>query len=498
MKPLETIEEEICRYLDGSLEDHRQREFESRLASDPMAMDLLCFHAMMDASLRRIPQVRSLTMEISLKREKQRAIRVSLAVAVALVLGVALSLHARMASNSRRLATFETSPGTVFSLHSEGGANRDNLLDPGETLVLSQGLAEITLADGSRCVAEAPAHLTLESKNRFKLSGGRAFFEIAKGSEGFSVVTKDLEVIDLGTAFAIEDSVEFQPQIHVIEGKVRATALSGRRETMELAAGKAAGVGAAGTLRPVVGRGSAFFRELPSGLPSIGFSFDRGKDGLLHATGSIAEQNDIRLFPNDGASAPRSVPGVHGEALGFARRGQSLETNWPGIGGAVPRTVSFWIRIPAGSGHGRILGWGLASGGERMSDMSIVYSGGKRANLRLASGRRWLQTSARLDTGKWHHVAFVTNTPEPGKWPAVVCYLDGVPEPLAKRMATDGEVAPPASFETVTTHPNSRSLAFGDTRDGAQGPPFTGEIDEVRITAGILAEPELRALAGRD
>lgn len=495
MKPIEIIEEEICHYFDGCLEEHLQKDFESRLFSDPEAMDLLCFHALMDASLRRIPQVQNLATEISVKRQRRRAVRISLAVAAMLVLGTALILQQFMATGQERLATFETSPGTVFSLRAKDDSTQDNLLDPGETLVISQGLAEITLADGSRCVAEAPAQLTLKSKGHMHLSGGRAFFEIAKGSEGFVVTTKDLEIIDLGTAFAIDDRETFQPQIHVMKGKVRATTLSGRRETMDLAVGEAVRVGAAGTLRPIVSEGSKFFQDLPSDLPAIAFSFEKKNDGALAADGAIAIHNNVQIFPKEEIPGLRSVTGIHGHGLGFSKSGHALETNWFGIDGAVPRTISFWIRIPEDSHGGRILGWGLDSGGRAMSDIAVVYSGENLANLRLASGRRWLQSTARLDTGKWHHIAFVTETPEDGEWPVVKCYLDGQPEPVTKRVSEAGAVGSLDSFETVTKHPDSRPLSFGSLRFKLGQRHFSGELDELVITAGILTESQIRKLA---
>lgn len=496
MTPEESIEQEICEYLDGVLPSHRMKSLEARLAKDSEAMELLCLHALMNAGMRQPLIVADQTAQGLLEKQKRRALRISLASAAAVALIAALVLHQIMAPPPAEVAAIKTAPGTVFSLQTSGDSEQNGQLDFGETMVISQGTAQITLTDGSRCVAEAPARVTLHNKGKFHLSQGRAFFEIAKGSEGFVVTTKDLEVVDLGTAFAIDDRADHQPQVHVVRGKVRATTTSGRRESSELVAGEAAAVGAAGTLRPIPANGDGFFHELPTALPSIQFSFDPNANGKLSASGTIADHEEVRIIHSSSASgAPTVSKGIRGGALTFTSIEDSLTTTWRGIGGSVPRTISLWVRIPENSKDGSILGWGLRSASQGMSDIMISYSGNQLANLRLSSGRRWLQTAGRLDDGRWHHVSFLINSPEGDSWPDVKCFVDGVREPMVPRVPKYGEVAPLGTFGTVTDHPDSRPLTFGSLGESKTGNAFTGELDEVVITAGILTEAEIIALA---
>lgn len=494
----ESIENQICNYLEGDLNPEDQADFEAHLAHDSKAIDLLCMHALMDASLKQSTLVAAaLPAERLLEKQRRRALGISMASAATVTLIAALILRWIMVPAAESFAQISITPGTAYSIQTKGSAEPDAKLDFGDTLIVSQGIAEIAFADGSRCVAEAPARITLHDRKHAHLSNGQAFFEIAKGSEGFMVTTSDLKIVDLGTAFGIDDRAEHQPQVHVIDGRVRVTTLSGRRETTELHAGEAMAVGGAGTLRPISSTPGKFLQKLPATLSSIRFSFDRTNGSLLTATGSIAEQESVRLLDNPGSEvSPSSSEGIIGQSLRFDRRDQHVETTWQGIGGSTPRTISFWARFPEGSRGGTILGWGLATGSRKMSDLRVDYSGERLANLRLASGRRWLQTTQRLDTGEWHHVAFIIDSPDSDRWPTVKCYINGVLDPVTERVPDEGEVAPLDSFETITDHPDSRPLIFGDSSSpDNQGGGFTGEIDEVVITAGILSKIQIQTLA---
>jgi len=496
MSSQDSIENLIRHYLEGDLEGHQRTEFGNRLHEDPEAVDLLCQHALMDATLRLSIPVQNDTADHLLQIQKRRAVRISLAAAAAIAMTSALVLYRIMVPAPPQIGKIESAPGSLFSIQSKAADQQDHHLDPGETLVVSQGTVEVTLPDGSRFIAEAPAQVTLHSKMKAHLSHGRAFFEIAKGSEGFIVTTKDLEIVDLGTAFGVDDRAEFQPQIHIIDGKVRATARSGRHESSLLVAGEAAAVGAAATLRPIACQSSSFFQKLPSGLPSIRFSFDSDPSEQAAVSGPIAELEGVQFIDESHLQEMISpAEGRFGGFLSFANNRSGVETTWGGIGGATPRTISLWVRIPEGTEGGDILAWGLVSGSRRMSDLKVVYSGGHRANLRLASGRRWLQTTQRLDTGTWHHVAFIVDSPDSDDWPTVKCYINGVLEPITPRIADEGDVAPLDTFGTITDHPLSRPLSFGRASSSEAQHGFNGDIDEVVITAGILTEKEIQELA---
>ncbi|MCB1133410.1 MAG: hypothetical protein KDN05_19980, partial [Verrucomicrobiae bacterium] len=340
--------------------------------------------------------------------------------------------------------------------------------------------------------------LTLRSLAHIDLGGGVTKFQVAKGSEGFRVTTPDLEVVDLGTAFGIDDTLDGLPEVHVMDGKVRATARRGRRESAVIRAGNAGAIGAAGTLRPIPQDRMRFPSKLPAGLPAVRFSFEPAEGGGYEAGGSLARSAGIHvLSADDGDPAPVAVDGRFGSALEFGKRKSRLVTSWPGISGALPRTIAFWIRIDGPSGKsGNILGWGLPSGEERMSQFNLTYSGKGRGALRICSGKRWLQSSGRIDDGDWHHIAVVLDHYSPESWPSVKLYLDGKADTLTPRIPEEvnGAAAPLDTFNTIVHHPLSIPLTFGSFGNKSSLNSFHGCLDEVVISPGILDETQVRAL----
>ena len=497
MNSEESIEREVMDYLEGDLEGERLSTFEARLARDPGCLELLCSQALLAAQLSLTPVPRSNLTDTILAQQKKQAMRISLALAAAIALLAALVLHRILVPAPSSFATLETSPGTAYSIQSSGSDqdHQNLLLDRGESLVVSQGTVEVTLTDGTRCLAEAPTQLTLHSETEVFMTKGRAYFDVAKDTKNFTVKTVDLEIIDLGTAFGVDDCLEYQTQVHVTAGEVKATARSGRQESTRVVAGEAIALGAAGTLRPVSSDSSRFIKTLPDKLPFIRFPFDPLPDGSLPVEGLIAQQASIKSIRTNVQTANFNLTeGRFGSGLDYSNAVDFLETTWPGISGTVPRTISFWVKVPTESSAGAIIDWGLFSGGQGMSDLRITYTSGL-ANLRLVSGRRWLQTTQRLDDDQWHHIAFILESPEPNQWPKVRCYVDGKQEPLNYRVAQDNQAAPLESYDTITDHPDSHPLTFGSRSKLSEESRFNGAIDEMIITAGILTEAQIKMLA---
>lgn len=491
----------ICDYLDGSLSEEDRPGFERRLQRDPAALDQLCSHALLASSLHRLAlSTRHLGHQESSKlwsRQSRRSLGISVLAAAAIALVAGLVLYQIGSPGSRNTASIEVSPHTRFSLIGSEERGFSKTLMSGETLRISQGTVRVTLPDGSVCHAEAPAQLSMHSLNHLVLRGGLARFDIVKGSEGFRVTTSEMEVVDLGTAFGIDDRADRQPQVHVIDGSVRATSRSGLRESIILTAGQAAAVGAAGMLRPIPIDSGRFPGSLPDGLPALHFCFDPDDGGNFHASGLLASRAGVRIpLPQArGGDFPRTVGGYRGTALRFSGPSQRVATTWPGISGALPRTISLWMKIEPGTKDtGQILGWGLPGSKDRMSQFSLLYSGENLANLRIASGRRWLQSSTRLDNGEWNHLAVVLDSYTPGSWPSVKFYLNGKPEALTPRQDDDGDVAPLDSFATITDHPLSVPFTLGSFDRSSSNRSFCGMIDEVTLVAGILTEKQILAL----
>jgi hypothetical protein len=91
-------------------------------------------------------------------------------------------------------------------------------LGPG-WLRLESGLAQVVFYSGARLVIEGPAELRLVSPHEAICPIGRLLAEVPEPARGFRLKTDHLNVVDLGTSFAIDTS-HGQTEVHVFKGKV--------------------------------------------------------------------------------------------------------------------------------------------------------------------------------------------------------------------------------------------------------------------------------------
>lgn len=104
-------------------------------------------------------------------------------------------------------------------------------LVPGD-LVLTQGTIQIEFLAGVRLLLRAPADIQLRAADEVLLRQGTASCYVTEMGRGFKIVTKEMEVIDLGTAFSIAVDEGHKPQVHVLEGAVEIK--SPERATLKL------------------------------------------------------------------------------------------------------------------------------------------------------------------------------------------------------------------------------------------------------------------------
>ena len=83
---------------------------------------------------------------------------------------------------------------------------------------------------------------------------------------------------------------------------------------------------------------------------------DPGFNGFLMG-GSAIEW--VGVAPNADGTGPAQENAVH-----FTGANSWIQTNFPGIGGAAPRTIALWLNTTATNTHG-ILGYGATTNGEK-------------------------------------------------------------------------------------------------------------------------------------
>lgn len=196
------------------------REQWRELARLHNALEIRC------ASQVAVDAVKIVPIDRILANQRKKIAKISSLAAAAVILISAIVMWSVMASESSPIiAKLSATPGSVFSLvHPEGSpANHERVLLEGSTLELTHGAAELRLPHDVRALVEAPAQITLIDDRTLHLDHGRAFFEISTpAGKGFTVVTPQQRIVDLGTAFGIETQQNRSTvELHVLEGKVR-------------------------------------------------------------------------------------------------------------------------------------------------------------------------------------------------------------------------------------------------------------------------------------
>jgi hypothetical protein len=491
----------VREYLDGELPDSEHGSFLHRLRNDPGALRLMARHALMDAHIRSLGRDFALGIPTASGRQHRSGNawrRKSWRIAAMLVLAAAVSAIIAIGGKSARVsAGYQVSAFSNYSL--EGPTDVPGRLVVGATLTLTQGVADLMLPTGVRCIASAPSRITLLGRNELSIAGGLAHFEVPDSGKGFIVRTPDFEVIDHGTEFTIDSTEEGRNEAHVLRGKIEVRSRNEQGMVSTLTDGQAVRSDD-GQLKPIATDTQRFPTQLPDGLPALRFSFDPDEAGRLPISGSLAESARVSYLPSlNNFPAPDQVAGRFGGALRFPSNNHSLETTWPGVEGTMARSVSFWIRSEAAVDNGGIfmpvVAWGLPAGPRLMGLFSIQLGGiPGDLRLRITSGRRWLEGATILDDGEWHHVVVVLEGHNPGEWPTIKAYVNGSPEPLVERLPEDLTAAPLETFYTVVDHPHSVPLTFGRFNQWKDYPSQPWEIDEVLIAAGILLPQQIEAL----
>jgi hypothetical protein len=112
----------------------------------------------------------------------------------------------------------------------------------GDSIYLTKGQAQISMSSGAEVVLRAPCLVTLAAAHRLELEEGVLTAQVAEWGHGFTVATPAMQVVDLGTRFAVAASSSGMSETHVLDGQVRVQPLSaaaGNRRSLLLSSGEA-------------------------------------------------------------------------------------------------------------------------------------------------------------------------------------------------------------------------------------------------------------------
>ena len=158
---------------------------------------------------------------------KAAALFAGVAIALAVGLFVGFVLRQPHLSNDAQILTAEVndSESSVATLVSAVDAvwaaplQESARLGPG-LLKLKEGVAQVVFAKGAVLSLEGPVELELINDSQCRLLSGAVAANVPADAIGFTVVTADMRIIDLGTAFGVRIDQDASTEVHVFDGKV--------------------------------------------------------------------------------------------------------------------------------------------------------------------------------------------------------------------------------------------------------------------------------------
>ena len=486
------------RALDGSIREDELRELQDELRRSPEKLrvyrETFLTHELLGEAAAQDPGTTE-PLAARLRRQQRRSLAVSLAVAALVLLAVGLALHLTLTRPAKpERYQLALAPGVRHRLEASGTGAPAREFTPGTTLILEAGVVELRDERGVEILVQAPARLGLDSMDRMTFDEGVARFAVPPAAKGFTVASRGLEVIDLGTEFGIVADRVLPPQVHVFSGHVLVRDDGGERDLFENQALERA---ADGTFKAIPADSLRFFGELPDDLPHVRISFDPAADGSLRLEGSHPAAGGILATA---PGWPGLVDGVSGRAARFDGGPTPVVAPWPGIEGSAPRTLAAWVRADDDGSFRQfqtIMGWGRAEYGVPEKCELLLYRDGPGAvtQLRLSFGHFVFNGFTDLADGRWHHVAAVYyGGPKVTGLDFVHLYVDGEREDLEEVAPPDTGLAP-VSPRTRIGEPGTIPLTIGHTNAPQTDRNFFGAIDEVHVFEAALPPGRIKDLA---
>ncbi|MGB6220459.1 FecR domain-containing protein [Haloferula sp.] len=286
----------MLRMLDGELSADELAALEVELLgnieSRKVWQKLTRLHSALEVRYESQANVASMPVvpvERVLARQRQRLIKVSLFAAAALIVVSAVSLLLTQVAPRPVLASLRVTSNSAFTLtHAEEGETPlGSELMAGSRLQLTRGTMVGTFASGVRFVAEAPCDLSVLAEDRVSVEEGSTWFEVPAPAVGFTVQTREFEVVDLGTEFGVRALAEEQHEVHVIEGAVEVSSRHVGSGKQTLLAGQARRVDSHGVFHEIVIESGHFTTALPTNIAITNHSFE--DDENTDPSGALAK-----------------------------------------------------------------------------------------------------------------------------------------------------------------------------------------------------------------
>jgi hypothetical protein len=90
---------------------------------------------------------------------------------------------------------------------------------PHDSMQLLKGVVKIRYDQGVELVVEGPAKFDFLSPSQYGLSYGKVYARVSQEGKGFTIVTSNSRITDLGTEFGVQRNIEGITDVHVFKGK---------------------------------------------------------------------------------------------------------------------------------------------------------------------------------------------------------------------------------------------------------------------------------------
>jgi hypothetical protein len=153
------------------------------------------------------------------------------------IVGIGAGVFGLLIGMALSIAYLRTPPGPVPNPIALVVAEHDVVLDPkaslriktfesvygGDVYAIKQGIVGMTTDLGVALTIEGPAKWSLNNDNSVHLDYGKLVAKVGHKAIGFTVKTKSMVIVDLGTEFGVRTTEEGNSALTVFEGSVEAT-----------------------------------------------------------------------------------------------------------------------------------------------------------------------------------------------------------------------------------------------------------------------------------
>jgi len=495
------LQAQILRMLDGELSDGERIALEKELLANEESRQvyrqLAALHSDLEVMhLGQSTLIKSnvVPFDLIVVRQRKQVFKIASSIAAAIVL-VSMLLLNLVQMPEQPIASFRTTPTSDFSLThdlADDDAPVGQVLAVGSKLHLRKGTLESQFASGVRAVIEAPCVLRVLADDRVAVDQGVAWFEVPEEAVGFTVETKELTVVDLGTAFGVDSSPSTgHDEVHVTQGAVEVTARVEGGQSETLREGEARRVNDLGQLEVIKIDSDHFTTTLPSNNSLIGhWEFEDSTGGTYTADSS--GNGHSGSFKGGATVVTDPVRGKVLSLSGLKSRNDMVDIdsvkNIPDLLAHRGLTLAAWIKrntdASAGGRYAYVIGLGASE------DNPIMSLGINQSN-RLVTG--YIEGDGDKDqvevigdsavvNGKWTHVAITYNRLSN----QAITYVNGLAQASPTDISIVGDGALDWKFGVI-----------GRTPDHSEGNSrfFGGLIDDVRIYDRPLLPEEIAELA---